>query len=249
MSYRTNTIHNGNLYLRCPYCGDSANRDYVAHYNIHLATGRYHCYRCGASGIVTASEYLELTSGLDLAVPSNLIDLATYTGIPITDDDRYTLLPSRYDGTTRVWDMRLPSGKVVGYHTREYPKRIENVGTRALGYVGSSLSLTSTLRVVEGVYDVVLPSSVCLYGKITKHSLGMLRHYSLCLCPDNDCIYQIAELRNLYSTVLYHPNVQYVEILPRNVKDAHDWYLANGLDRAKILSRKEFLSSVSTVIR
>jgi len=166
MTYQVGTISKNNLYLRCPYCGDSTRRRGVGHLNIHLSSGAYYCYRCGNGGILAASQFLEIIEreGLDVAAPIGLPAFEEYATLPIADDDRYTLLVSRLEGTCRIWEMRKPDGRVVGYH-RRYPERqFENVGHKALGYVGNALLSTGVIRVVEGVYDVVLPHSVCLFS-------------------------------------------------------------------------------------
>jgi hypothetical protein len=128
---------------------------------------------------------------IDISPPEDLISIEDFAELPFLQDNRYSLLSSQYDegADSRIWAMRLPNGKVIGYHIRYPSKKFENVGRRGLGYVGKSLASVNVLRVVEGAYDVVLNDSVCVFGKITRHSLYPLRHYPLCVCPDSDVMY------------------------------------------------------------
>lgn len=248
MSYTTNTVHNNNLYIRCPNCGDSKRRNYVAHFNISLANGLGYCYRCGYSTKLSLSQFVEITSHLDITPPKDLMDLDAYENIPVTDDERYSLLLSRYndDEKYRQWEMRKPNGDIVGYHQRYAGKVSRNIGLRGLGYVGTSLKTINVLRVVEGAYDVVLPDSVCVFGKITSSSIRLLKHYDLCLCPDRDCFDNSQGLKMLLDTVLKHTNVLFVELLTEH--DAYDFYMKFGNNRGKILSREKFIHNASKLL-
>lgn len=246
MSYKANTIHNGELYIRCPTCGDSTKRHWVGHLAINLSKGVYYCHRCGDSGRLTLEQFLEL--GIDCSAPDNLYNLEDFASLPDTLDDRYSLLTSQYNASEgyRQWAMRKPDGTVVGYHHRYAGKVSENIGYRGLGFVGSELSSTNILRVVEGAYDVVLPDSVCVFGKITKSSSRLLQHYQLCLCPDGDVLTSRAGLEQLVGTVNANPNVLYIELIKDGL-DPHEKYLT-GEPRGCILSRNEFLNKVRKVL-
>lgn len=248
MAYVENTIHNNNLFIRCWECGDSDKRSYVGHMNICLHTGKYFCYRCGASGILSLNDWLNYTSHIkDIPPPQKLTDTSSLDTLPYTDDIRFTRLKSQYneDKGYRQWVMRKPDGSITGYHHRYLNKRSENVGKRGLGYVGSSLAIKDIVRVVEGVYDVVLPDSVCVFGKITSSSIRLLKHYDLCLCPDSDVVLDKKGLYYLYKTVKYNPNVLYVELLRDG--DAYD-YFTSGKGRGIIRDRNTFLVRTAQVL-
>lgn len=247
MSYQKDTVHNNNLYIRCWECGDSGKRSYVAHMNINLSNGLYHCFRCGASGKLTISQWLDITSDMDIAMPTSIIDISELTSLPIELDERFTLLTSQYNFSKgyRQWAMRNPMGKIIGYHHRYAGKISENIGQRGLGYVGMALLSNNILRVVEGAYDVVLPDSVCVFGKITSGSIRMLSHYDLCLCPDSDVLQSRQGLLQLIKTVEKNPNVAFVELLREG--DAYDYYIS-GKGRGKILGRNEFIKRAKEIL-
>jgi len=246
MAYYKNTIHNNRLFIRCIECGDSYKRQHIAHMGIDLATGLWYCHRCGSGGRLTANQFLEYTSGITISMPETLIELDHYHTLPhILVDERYTLLISQQniDMGYRQWAMRKPNGEVIGYHHRYAGgKQSENIGYRGLGYVGKELSSTNILRVVEGVYDVVLPDSVCVFGKITRSSIKLLQHYPLCLTPDTDIIYSRHNLFLFAKTVQHSSNVEYVEILPSRVKDAGDMFAYDQEARGKIVTRNWFIN-------
>lgn len=250
MSYRENTIHNNRLFVRCVECGDSVKRHYVGHMGIDLSTGLWHCHRCGSGGRLTTNQFLEYTSGRDIVLPEKIIELSDYDSVPYAQDTRYTLVAGQYnkDEKYRQWAMRKPDGEVIGYHHRfDGGKNSENIGHRGLGYVGRELATTNVLRVVEGVYDVVLPDDVCVFGKITSSPLKLLKYYPLCLCPDTDIIYNKANLQMFARTVLHNMNVEYIEILPKQYSDPGEMFASVPTLRGKIISRTKFLTTINRI--
>jgi hypothetical protein len=218
---------------------------------IDLSSGLWYCHRCGNGGKLTAAQFIEYTSGIDIAMPENLLDLSEYDNLPYRKDTRFTMLPSKYnfDENYRQWAMRKPNGDIVGYHHRfDGGKQSENIGHRGLGYIGKELTTTDIIRVVEGVYDVVLPNDVCLFGKITTSSLKMLKHYPLCLCPDSDILYVKSNLVHFAKTVRQNTNVEYVELLPTQYNDPGDMYAYDQQARGKIVTRSTFLHRVNSVL-
>lgn len=251
MAYRNNTIHNNRLFIRCIECGDSQKRNNTAHMGIDLSSGLWYCHRCGQGGRLTASQFIEYTSDIDIAVPEPIKDLSEYDTLPFLPDNRFTLLKSQYnyEEQYKQWAMRKPDGTVIGYHHRfEGGKDSENIGHRGLGYVGNALTSTDILRVVEGVYDVVLPDDVCVFGKITSSSLKMIAHYPLCLCPDTDIVYTRNSLQNFAKTVRHNTNVEYVEILPKTFNDPGDMFAHSQDARGKIVTRSQFLQIAKKVL-
>jgi hypothetical protein len=142
--------------------------------------------------------------------------------------------------------MRDVKGNVLGYHHRYANKKSENIGQRGLGYQGKQLTTNNVLRIVEGVYDVVLPDSVCVFGKITSGSIKLLKHYDLCLCPDSDVLHNKKALYQLYKTVVRNTNVLFVELIRKG--DAHDLFMS-GQMRGEIVKRDLFLQRVKRVLK
>jgi hypothetical protein len=99
---------------------------------------------------------------------------------------------------------------------------------------------------VEGVYDVVLADSVCVFGKITSGSIRLLKHYDLCLCPDSDVLHNKKSLYQLYRTVVRNTNVLFVELIKKG--DAHDLFMS-GQERGEIIKRDLFLQRAKRVLK
>lgn len=253
MAYPVGTIRNQRLFIRCPMCKDSSKRPHVGHLGIDLTQGLYHCHRCGEGGRLSVAQFVELTSPHSQpAIPPDLPDLSDYAALPDSYDARYTLLISQQDSAAayRQWPMRKADGEIIGYHHRySRGKYFQNIGYRGLGYPGKNLLSPGILRVVEGPYDVVLPDSVCVFGKITLSSLRLLRHYRLCLCPDNDIIYNSVNLRAFARVVEKSPQVEYVEILSRLTKDPADLFIEDRVARGKLVTRQGFLQVTAKYFR
>lgn len=256
MGYLVGTIRNQRLFIRCPMCGDSSKRPHVGHLGIDLTQGLYHCHRCGEGGRLSSAQFVELTSPhSQTAIPPDLPDLpdlSDYAAFPDSYDARYTLLISQQDSAAeyRQWPMRKADGGIIGYHHRYIRgKYFQNIGYRGLGYPGKCLLSPGILRVVEGPYDVVLPDSVCVFGKITLSSLRLLRHYRLCLCPDNDIIYNSVNLRAFARVVEKSSNVEYVEVLSRLTKDPADLFKTDKAARGKLVTRQGFLKGVARYLK
>jgi hypothetical protein len=248
MAYQKDTIHNNNLFIRCWECGDSERRSYVAHMNISLSNGLYHCFRCGTSGKLTTKQWVDLIPDIDIAMPETLPNTDYLDTLPTLRDERFTLLTSQYNGSVgyRQWVMRDAKGDTVGYHHRYANKKSENIGKRGLGYSSKQLNTNKIIRVVEGVYDVVLPDSVCVFGKITSGSIRLLKHYDLCLCPDSDVLHNKKSLYHFYKTVVHNTNVLFVELIRNG--DAHDLFMS-GQSRGEIVKRDLFLQRAKRVIK
>ena len=59
MTQKAGTYVDGELWLRCPYCGDSDRNRWKAHFSIN-GEGLYHCLRCKASGKLPTRERIAI---------------------------------------------------------------------------------------------------------------------------------------------------------------------------------------------
>lgn len=186
------TVKDGELWIRCPYCGDSQHNPRKAHFGIDLKTGFYYCHRCGAKGKLDATnllrfrlaDYPELES---LYEP--LPEIIRGPGSP-----RKSLL-GRYHtaGGDDVFASYWPAtGQAlhVGYYIRGEKKRME--GLSGINWVGAPeqpllSSPSRPLRIVEGPYDVLTPNAVAFFGMFSfgKMEQFFRGHYFI-LVPDGD---------------------------------------------------------------
>lgn len=202
MTGRNEEIEGGRLWLRCPYCGDSSNDPDKAHLNIHLSKFIYHCYRCGASGRLSAKETLSFISKYDLDI--------NYSQEKIDEDEKLELpelvpgagssRPSKLDRFHLVdsynahWDAfeiyEPRDHTLCGVHLRNRKTKL-TLGDPGFSWVNArNHSLVSTphnpITIVEGPYDVVESRDVCLYGYPSISRLSVLKGHSIILCPDGD---------------------------------------------------------------
>ena len=186
------------IWLRCPFCGDSQNDPMKAHFSVNMVKFVYYCFRCNASGILTAKQAFQLTSQL---TGEGYIDLTD------TEDDQEwpTLTPGaglsrfsaidRYhytDHNTHLWDafqMRNPKDNVIsGIHMRSGKHRL-SFGDKGLGWAGPGCLISSPekpIRIVEGPYDVLTYQEACVFGLISAKVLDDLAGHFIILCPDGD---------------------------------------------------------------
>lgn len=79
----------------------------------------------------------------------------------------------------------------MGYSIRDVDKkRLITVGRRGLGYMGDDLLGCSTVRIVEGPYDVLSAEDVCTFGLPSNSQVQQLQGLTLILCPDGDLWYR-----------------------------------------------------------
>lgn len=247
MTYRIGTIHQNNIFVRCPHCGDSEHRSYVGHLSINIVTGMYRCFRCGAQGRLSTREHFLLYSDYSSAVAlaQQDFDLDTVpVGLPPLEDDRHTLVPHSYVEPYRVYAMRSPTGRVVGYHYRHiHSKWHKNKGSLGYGYSGDYLG-HSDIRLVEGVYDVVYPNDVAVFGGITMSKVLPLVPYTITLAPDGDIIAEDGKresfIRSVKGLMRRGFAVQGIEVFGEGI-DPHLSYTQN-LPRI-ILTPSQFLAT------
>lgn len=190
------------LWLRCPFCGDSEHDPDKAHFSINLINGLAFCYKCSTGKKISWAKLFKLANQYDI----NLEDLNSF--VTDTDFDEAIELPELSKGQASqrgsklkrghirlendlLWDgfeMREPDGEVIGLHLRR-PRRMMSIGQIAFGYVGSHLpgsSLNHPLRIVEGPYDVMEDYDVCLFGFYSSTTLKKIKGHFITLCPDGD---------------------------------------------------------------
>lgn len=220
-----NTIHNGEYWLRCPYCGDSDKDPEKAHYSIQLRTGVFFCLRCQTSGklnkkdqyelmgtipLVTFNEAIQEDDDSDEALERILDNLVA--GAHITMSRRSLLERWTYrDDRGAFWDAfisyDLSDGEPIGVLLRSIQgqKRAYFYGSRGYAWPGDELprSVQQPLRLVEGPYDVLAPNDICVFGLITKYTLMDFVGHNIILCPDGDVWQKESLRRSFFASLRY----------------------------------------------
>lgn len=259
-----NTVQNNELYVRCPFCGDSSHNLRKAHFSINLGKYVYYCYRCGVSGRLKPNQIVDLLAlvpNLDIQIEdTRLKDKLPLTNIldnlvPLAGSGRKSALDRwSYEGRD-AFLSRSAGGQVVGVQLRHPDeKKIRTYGIRAFGFVGDTLlsSPKKPLRIVEGTYDVLYPQDVCVFGTIHYKALAPLKGHYIVLCPDGD-VWQKPELAGKLIGALRKLTV-YGD--GRGAYVQHVEYIADGKDPdevpkedRQILSVAEVLDAASTLTK
>jgi len=196
MTGKAGEVKNGELWLRCPFCGDSQRDSRKAHYSVNRA-GLYYCVRCHRGGRLPLSVYLRLLtdgplrSGGD-ALDDDWEDLLEELD-PGPGSQRFSALDRFHigdpgGGALDVFLSRNVDGEIVGLALAgEGRKTVE--GRKLFGFAGDE-ALVSTpddpLRIVEGPYDVLSDRDVCVFGLPSVKVMRRLRGHFVLLCPDGD---------------------------------------------------------------
>lgn len=189
MTGRHGKEEHGELWIRCPFCGDSPNDLTKAHFSVNLKTGAYHCHRCKVGGFLSTKRRMALAMHSESTLSEQrLIDYDQL--IPGAGSSRRSLLPRfHFRKGEEVWDafeMRNPkSGEVAGIHLRR-PGASHTMGNGVAWATRLLSSEDQPLRLVEGPYDVLYPEDLCCFGlPSTKILRALMGHYVI-LCPDGD---------------------------------------------------------------
>ncbi len=183
------TIKNDELWIRCPYCGDSSDH-WKCHFRIQLKTGLFHCHRCGEGGKLDAAKIFQLNLMKFRELDPLILEKQTFSLGPGTK--RKSLLqryhtPDNVDAF-KLWWTGSPEAIHVGWDVRG--KQKHTVGIKGIAWIDTPRPLTSTpsdpLTLVEGPYDVVKPRDVCLSGFFNSEALRQLKGQLFYLCPDGD---------------------------------------------------------------
>lgn len=210
------TLIGRELYLRCPYCGDSQQNLYKAHFTINVSKFIFHCFRCGISGKLSDAQTLSLMTefhDLNITVrkpnenmkllPEVLDDILPGAGSPRPSNlDRWHYGDNADDAFLSLSAF----GHVVGVQIRPSDKtRIKTYGVSAFGFASESLLSTPSnpLRIVEGAYDVIYPNDVCVFGSISYGKLKSLLGHYIVLCPDGD-IWKKPDLFKQFNATVKH---------------------------------------------
>lgn len=234
MTHPHGTVEDGELWLRCPHCGDSQRNEWKAHHSINLRSGKFYCLKCGAKGVLTIKQLLALADYADVSIfvgedrDDPEIVLPDLTPGPATR--RYSML-DRWkhfrDGEWRdAFPMHEPDGTLVGIYLRGDGKTSEILGEVGYSWVeGEVLRSTPNdlYRIVEGPYDVLESNDLCIFGTISRGRLESLRGQYLLLCPDGDVWTDPGLLKQFRNTLRWllrrpwnAPMLVGVEYLPDN---------------------------------
>jgi hypothetical protein len=196
MTARAGTVKDGELWIRCPFCGDSPYHPDRAHMSINIYSGIYHCYRCKASGRLSEKEQAQLLGFRDYLEETGEEDLFDRGQlIPGPASRRKSLLPRFHTNLNgeqfdafEMKDPRKP-GEITGTHLRGTGEKKSLTFGHGIAWAGKKLISTSDspLRLVEGPYDVLYPKDVAAFGIISAfRNLKYLRGHYIILCPDGD---------------------------------------------------------------
>lgn len=251
---KAGTYYNGELWLRCPHCGDSQRNKWKSHYSIN-AQGLYHCYKCGAGGKLSPKERRELMlderfegpwSSSNVKQSWNSVFQRLLPGPGNTREsalDRYHLI--RDDSYYDVFKSTTPFGTMIGL-------QLVDVATgkkKMLGKKGVAVSeefRNATFsdhlpNLVEGPYDVLESNDVCTFGIPSVTHFKLFKEWpAITITPDGDIWSKPRLLAQLKSTVKQGQKYVQVEGVQRIVQA----YLDPGdrPDEIEFLEVEEFLA-------
>jgi hypothetical protein len=198
---RAGTITNNGseLWLRCPYCGDSPRNPQKGHFAVNIHKGVYNCLRCKIAGRVSDAQLLELSNYTHLFSAAATNEGMHFTEVlsilsPGAATSRRSQL-SRYqlpfgEQVLDAFILRDPKdGSEVGVYTRGAKKYSHVYGERGFSWSYDGPLLSSPdhpIRLVEGPYDILTSQDVACYGTISKEVLRPLAGHSVILTPDGD---------------------------------------------------------------
>lgn len=208
MTARVGEFKNGELWLRCPYCGDSEKNRWKAHYSVS-PNGLYHCMRCGIGGKLSAKAWLSLYHNMpdtvDVRHSSNWKELVASLD-PGPGNDRASGL-QRFHLRTKngVYDVFLhrnwKTKKAVGVQLiNVMTKKKRNEGRRAFG-IPHRLEVNKIMRIVEGPYDVLYENDICTYGIPSSNQMMQMKGWPVLLCPDGDVFEKLDLLNRLRNVI------------------------------------------------
>lgn len=203
-SMRPKTLHNGELWVRCPFCGDSKRNSWKAHFSVAVRSGLYYCFRCGTTGKFSGNQVMELlyhsghgidSVGLEMEIDQydlNALYENLLPGPAIPRKTRAKRYNTAVEGVGRVdvFEMFHPDRSLSGILQRAQGySRV--YGERGLIWPSRAESLSSSqdnpIRVVEGPYDIQDDRTFAVSGLITFRALEkFFRYQYLILTPDGD---------------------------------------------------------------
>lgn len=196
---RTGTREGEELWVRCPFCGDSERHPNKAHFSVNLRRGVYHCLRCKASGKLTPKQLLNLgvyddELYLSVTTADHEEDVEFPVLVPGPASHRITRLArNRLLDSEGDWDAFPMYDPVVldqiGLHLRR-GQRSQTIGDVGYSWPNAPEALVSSaenpLRFVEGIWDVMYDQDIVVFGIIHKKILSDFYGHYVILCPDGD---------------------------------------------------------------
>lgn len=177
MTNRAGVYIDGELWLRCPFCGDSERNTWKAHFSIN-GEGLYHCLRCKASGRAPVKERIAILTKYGMEHGVHVLDKRQdweevwLSVLPGPGTTRKTKLPRNHLLTTRgfydVFRISNFTGRPCGLqlvNTKTRKKKI--IGTTGFGLPDDrepSSGPEEPITIVEGPYDVRMTTDVCTFG-------------------------------------------------------------------------------------
>ena len=219
------------LWVRCPICGDSKRRPWVAHAVVDLDRGSFHCHRCGHSsswieGFVPKWEKSPLK---ETEIPEE------WQPIPGPATARFSALARYHLGGDELFRSSSGGWLRITPDRRRFaqgPLR-QGLGIPKFRSIPLVSSPASPIVVVEGPWDVLDAfSDVCLFGALpTRAQLLLLRGQFLVLRPDHDVLAPGSLLRDPFVRVWSASQsiVVGVDLIPGDPDD-----LANSSDLRRI---------------
>jgi len=238
------TIHGGELWLRCPYCGDSKMNIDKAHLSVRLTDGAYHCYKCHTGGYLTTKERISYFGVGTIFNNSKPIKRDSYNEylrirdkLSLGEASARKSFLTRYhywDDSLTHWDAFLAfdsSGIDCGVLLRNSGGRKAALyyGDKGIAWPNADLSdlessYNAPVRVVEGPYDVLDTTYACVFGMITKGPLEKFLGHQVILVPDGDIWTEplnLAIFKKLLFQIAYGwvkgPFVLGVEVIPKGL--------------------------------
>lgn len=165
----------------------------------------YWCAKCKKHGLVSEIEPRFLHN-ITLNTPTK----AQTTKYAYNNSGkRFSVCKDRYSNSSKdVFQIKLPTGDLVGHYSR-LPNKISHIeGIRGFCYRESFLDLQTIYRLVEGTYDCIYPNDVAVLGYPTQFQANQLRWYKLILCPDGDVWLDSKKLYEWIKPFWSHKNIQ-----------------------------------------
>ena len=200
MTGKAGFIKEDELWIRCPFCGDSQNDPTKAHFSVN-ADGLYYCLKCHTGGRLGNKEFLAVAplfgkESIELEEVQALPELIPGPGSQRASRLHRYHLPTGED----AFQMRNQKSEIIGIATIGKQRRI--YGKRGLGYRDVLVSSPQKpLIIVEGPYDVLYDDEICLFGLPSPGALKMLKGQYIILCPDGDLWVEPEKTKILISIV------------------------------------------------
>lgn len=256
MSQQVGKIKNGELWVRCPECGDSQRNRNKGHLSINLGKGLFYCVRCGYGGQLTVKQSFQLATLYD-EFDAKVTDYSPVWTAAGPGIDRFSALErwNHVDEAGHLWDLFLMRDPLynepIGQYMRWGKKSIIS-GEHGFGWVGQGDLLSTPsrpIRIVEGPYDVLTEQDVCAFGFSSFGAVKKLVGHSVIICPDGDIWQDTALTEQMIKLVKKlvvppGPTLVGVEVIPDGLDPD-----TCPLDKRKFVSRETLLQRIASTSR